>query len=41
MGALGVIHQDIEINATVVSIMASLVFEKGYLKRKLRQNQLV
>ena len=35
-GAIVVVHRDIRINAIVVSIMVSLVFGIGHLKRKLR-----
>jgi len=38
MEVLVVIHQDIRINSTVVSITVSLIFGIGHLKRKLRQN---
>jgi len=41
MEVLVAIHKDIKINATIVSIIVSLVFGIGHLKRKLRQNQFV
>jgi len=41
MEVLGVMHQDIRINATIVSITAFLVFRIGHLKRNLRQPNCV